>query len=79
MNLRKQIEAEAKSTIGYSEAENKESFMTGVGVAISKLEQHYEQEIKNLKNQAFSYKNAYENTRGDLKTLASIIKKYTED
>jgi hypothetical protein len=77
MNLRKQIEAEAKSTIGYSEAENKESFMTGVGVAISKLEQHYEQEIKNLKNQAFSYKNAY--FSGDLKTLASIIKKYTED
>ena len=79
MNLRKQIEAEAKSTIGYSEAENKESFMTGVGVAISKLEQHYEQEIKNLKTLASNYQNAYENTRGDLKTLASIIKKYTED
>lgn len=32
MELRESIENKAKQTVGYSEAENKESFMTGVSV-----------------------------------------------
>jgi len=76
MNIRKRIELEAKSTIGYSEAENKESFLVGVSVAFSKTEEHYEREVENLKKQVEGYKSSYENATADLKTLASIVNRY---
>ena len=38
MDYREIIELKAKETIGYNEAEDKKSFMTGVSVAISKME-----------------------------------------
>jgi hypothetical protein len=79
MKLRERIELEAKSTIGYSEAENKESFLVGVSVAFSKTEEHYEREIENLKKQIVGYKSMYENANNDLKTLASIVNRYSEN
>jgi hypothetical protein len=79
MKLRERIELEAKSTIGYSEAENKESFLVGVSVAFSKAEEHYEREIENLKRQVQGYKSSYENATNDLKTLASIVNRYSEN
>ncbi len=79
MKLRERIELEAKSTIGYSEAENKESFLVGVSVAFSKTEEHYEREIENLKKQIVGYKSMYENVNNDLKTLASIVNRYSEN
>ena len=79
MKLRERIELEAKGTIGYSEAENKVSFMTGVSVAFSKAEEHYNREIENLKRQVEGYKSSYENATSDLKNLASIIKRYSEN
>jgi hypothetical protein len=78
MKLRQRIELEAKSTIGYSEAENKESFLVGVSVAFSKTEEHYEREIENLKKQIVGYKSMYENANNDLKTLASIVNRYSD-
>jgi hypothetical protein len=79
MKLIERIELEAKGTIGYSEAENKESFMVGVSVAFSKAEEHYKREIENLKGQAQRYKSFYENATNDLKTLASIVNRYSEN
>jgi hypothetical protein len=78
MKLRQRIELEAKGTIGYSEAENKESFLVGVSVAFSKTEEHYEREIENLKKQIVGYKSMYENVNNDLKTLASIVNRYSD-
>ena len=79
MKIRERIELEAKGTIGYSEAENKESFLVGVSVAFSKTEEHYEREIENLKKQIVGYKSMYENANNDLKTLASIVNRYSEN
>ena len=79
MKLRQRIELEAKSTIGYSEAENKESFMVGVSVAFSKSEEYYEREIENLKRQVGGYKSSYETATSDLKTLASIVNRYSDN
>jgi prefoldin subunit 5 len=79
MKLRERIELEAKSTIGYSEAKNKKSFMVGVSVAFSKAEEHYEREIETLKKQVQGYKSIYEIATNDLKTLASIVNRYSEN
>lgn len=79
MELRERIELECKDTLGHSESENKDSFMTGVGVAISKLEIHYEQEINNLKRQVERYRVSCEDMTNELKTISSIIKRYSYD
>lgn len=79
MKLRERIELEAKLTIGYLEAENKESFLVGVSVAFYKTEEHYEREIENIKKQIVGYKSMYENANNDLKTLSSIINRYSEN
>lgn len=79
MKLRERIELEAKGTIGYSEAENKESFMVGVGVSFSKAEEHYEREIENLLKQLKGCRLIYEDAIKDLKTLSSIVNRYSED
>lgn len=79
MKLRERIELEAKGTIGYSEAQNKESFMVGASVAFLKTEEHYEREIENLKKQVEGYKSSCENATNDLKTLASIVNRYSEN
>lgn len=77
--MKKIIELEAKRTVGYLEASSKESFMVGVSVACLKAEAHYEREIENLKKQVEGYKSSYENATNDLKTLASIVNRYSEN
>lgn len=79
MNLRELIILEAKDTLGYAEAVDKESFLTGVGVALSKTTEYYDKRIEILNIQIESYKQLYENTVMDLTSLASIIKKYSND
>lgn len=79
MDYRKQVELEAKDTVGYNEAENKKSFMTGVSVAISKLEVKYEERIKKLELQLKYAKEDGETYCKDLKTLASILGRYSEN
>lgn len=73
------IESECKNTVGFAEAENKESFMIGVSVAIRKARDHYEKEIQSLKCNLDSYKKMYENANTDIKTLSKIITKYSEN
>jgi hypothetical protein len=73
----RQIESECKSTIGFKEAENKESFMVGVNVAISKTTEHYEKEIDKLKMLIKSLKSSSEYYRNDLETLSDIINRHS--
>lgn len=68
-----------KDTVGYAEAENKESFNVGASVAFSKAEDYYEKIIKDLVMQRDGYKSAAEQYRSDLTNLSTIIKRYTTD
>lgn len=79
MELRKRIELAAKETIGFQEASNKESFMVGISVALSKAEEHYEKELTQLRNQIENYKSACSTYMTDLKTLATIVNRYSEN
>jgi hypothetical protein len=79
MDYRTQVELEAKETVGYSEAVNKESFMTGVSVAISKLEIKYKHQIEQLEQQLKYSKINSETYEKDLKTLASIVNRYSDN
>lgn len=71
-----EVNNEAKNTVGYKEAENKESFMVGVSVGFRKAEDKYDKKIIELAALAEHYKCAYENTYTDIKTLTNIIAKY---
>lgn len=73
------IEKVSKNTIGYQEAKDKDSFLVGISVGVHKTEEYYKNIIKNLTNDRDNYKKAYENTVVDLKTVSSIIKRYSED
>lgn len=75
-SLREIIERSAKQTVGYSEAENKESFMVGVSVAISLTQELYLREIKDLETQLEGFRSANETYLKDLNTLSSIITRY---
>lgn len=79
MDYRKLIESKSKDTAGYNEAESKKSFMTGVSVAISKMEDEFNEKIKNFKLQLKYANENGETYKKDLKTLASIIDRYSSD
>jgi hypothetical protein len=79
MELKKQIQEECKQTIGYSEAENKESFMVGVGVAILKTQEHYHKHILNLEKERDFYMNSADTYKKDLTILSSIINRYSDN
>lgn len=66
-----------KSTVGYSEAENKESFMVGVSIALSLAELKYQSEINALKTLYEFHKNCDEVKETELRTIAGIINKYS--
>lgn len=76
MKTRSQIDEAAKRTIGYSEAKDRESFMTGVSVAISIMEAEYESVVEQLRIQRDMHKSESENYKTDLHTLATIINNY---
>lgn len=76
-DIKNKIEAAVKNTVGYAESENKESFMTGANVALSKAEELYGEEIKQLKLLLELYKAMSVEATEDMKTLASIINKYS--
>lgn len=79
-NLKQQIESQAIDTVGYHEAENKESFMVGVNIGVQRTEEYYKNKIELLKGQLAAYKSSYKDVNNDIKTLASIIyKHFSED
>jgi len=79
MDYREQITLHSKSTMGYKEAENKDSFMTGVCVAISLSKELYDSEMERLQKLVDMYKNYYDEVKGDLTTLSSIISKHSQE
>lgn len=74
---RKSIELECANTIGFSEAENKDSFMVGVSVCFSKTYEKYQTQIERLKEDLRQRTIMHEACRNDLNTLCSIINKYS--
>ncbi len=66
------------NTIGWKESDNRAEFKKGAQVAISKCEDHYEQLIKNLISNRDFYKNAFNNTRKDIKGFIDFIKTYED-
>lgn len=77
--LREKIRVDIQRTAGYSEAENKKSFMVGADVAFSLASEHYSKEIKSLKELSETYKTMYESVSKDMNTLTGIIGKYIKD
>lgn len=79
MKLEEQIISETTLSVGYLEAKNKESFLVGARVAFSKTEEHFEKETESLKRELLHYKTQYAIATSDLKTLASIITRYSQE
>lgn len=76
------IRRSAMNTIGYAEAENKNSFIAGVSVGYNKAEKHYKEEIRLLQEQINGYKSANEIYISELKHIAKslrIIENYNND
>ena len=73
---RELIERVVKDTVGYSEAENKKSFMIGVSVAISKYEEVLGEQIETLSRNVEFYKKAYESVTKDITTIVKIFNQY---
>lgn len=70
------LERMVMSTVGYSEAENKESFMIGASVGIRKTEDVLGKQIETLSRNVEFYKTAYENVSKDITTIVNIFKQY---
>lgn len=77
MTTYERIQLEAKDTVGYKEAENKDSFMIGVSVGSSKSEKYYEGQIKQLSATCENYKRIVDEIQKDITTLACLIRKYS--
>ena len=78
MKNKSEFELQALNTIGYLEANDKVSFMTGVSVALHISNEYYQNEINNLKKQIEGLKYIYDSAINDLKTLSSIINRYSD-
>lgn len=79
MEISKEIKNSVKDTIGYGEASNKESFMVGANIAFYRSEEYFKSVIKSLEDQVTNYKSAYELVSNDMKTLTSILNRYSEN
>lgn len=77
--IREGIETNVKNSVGYMEAENKDSFMIGVSVAISRAEQHYEPLINQLKDANKNIQQGFYDIWNDIITLQTIFRKYSRD
>lgn len=77
--LREKIEKEVKETVGYKEAENKDSFMTGVSVTFTRASEIYEKDIEKLKGILENYKSSFISRDKDLRTISNILNKYSDD
>ena len=76
MTLREVIQFNSKQTVGYSEANDKQSFNVGVDVSFSIASKHYEKIIEELKRKVEHYRSSYEQVNKDITTLSSIINRY---
>lgn len=79
MTLTKQLEPIIKDTLGYVESENKEDFYNGANVGIAKAEDFFKKENQKLKTTLEHYKSYSEELYNELKTVSSIIKRYSDN
>lgn len=77
--INKEIEAATRRSVGFSEAADKESFLSGVNVAIFNADVLYGQEIDRLTKLVEIYEQSNEKATNDLKTLANIINRYSDN
>ena len=76
MKLREDFKDKVKNTVGYLEAEDKESFMIGAGVAISKVSQHYQKQINRLEYQIECLKKEEALVRSFFNQMSTLKNKY---
>lgn len=72
------FEKNVLNTVGYNEAENKKSFLAGAHVGYRKAKDEYEKEIKSLRLIASQREEMHDQVLKDIKTLVSIISKYSD-
>jgi len=70
------IENQACNTVGYSEAENKESFRVGACVGFGKAKDAYQSTIDELTRQLEYFKAQATTYETDLRTITRIINRY---
>jgi hypothetical protein len=73
MNLHEKVSLNTKNTIGYIEACDKESFLTGVKVATSLMCDEHEKVINDLHKTMSYYKSEYKKLSKDLTTISRIL------
>jgi len=78
-DIKRHITSQVLNTIGYAEAENKDSFMVGHNVTFMKTSEYYEKIINEQKYEVEYYKRICEEYKADLKMLSSIINRYSEN
>ncbi len=78
MEIPKEIKDSVKDTVGYSESNDKESFIIGATVSFSKSENYYTPIIESLQKQVEHFKNQYELVTNDFKTVVKIFNKYNQ-
>ena len=67
------------NTVGYSECEHKEAFLLGAHIMHTKLSVEIEREIDGLRQMIEYYKNIADMKQSDLKTIANILKRASEE
>lgn len=68
-----------KNTVGYRESGNRDEFVKGAQVAISKASDYYKKNIYELTRQLKYEKGCHESAVKDLQTLNSILNKYQSE
>jgi RNA polymerase-interacting CarD/CdnL/TRCF family regulator len=65
-----------KNTLGYLEAENKQSFITGAEVCLSLIEISKDRDLEYLEKQLKAKDSMYQDLKKDMEMLTGIIHKY---
>lgn len=78
MNIPEHVKQSAFNTLGYKEAENKESFTVGASVAFQLAQNHYQEEIRVLKQRLQYMGDERDSVRADITHLSKIVKRYMD-
>lgn len=77
--LAQSILNDTQNTVGYHESDNKNEFMKGADVAISKAKTLYEEKIKAIEQDRDRWRRDYKALKTDMDALTSIITKYSDN
>lgn len=67
-----------ENTVGYAEAKDKASFLTGASVAYHILTEQHQKAIENCKSLISFHSGRHDDVRKDMNELCRIIDKYQE-